>query len=163
MGELAGEGPWLLLFAVGCWHFWAHPWHFNRTSIAFQLNFNGTSMALQRTFNVPSTELQENFNKTSTALQRHQNRLKKKKTTGASFRIVWQIQCLPYAGFCLFLVEVISWQGKLDWPKCCLPIKSNIDPFWALAALVKADNKTETLKKSGCQGRWRSYNERDSV
>jgi hypothetical protein len=66
MGELAGEGLWLLLFAVGCLHFWAHPWHFNITSIAFQLNFNGTSLALQWTFNVPSTELQQHFNIIST-------------------------------------------------------------------------------------------------
>ena len=78
MGELAEERVWLLLFAVGSWHFWAHPWHFNITSIAFQLNFNGTSTALQQTFNGPSTELQENFNETSTSFQRHQNRFLKK-------------------------------------------------------------------------------------
>ena len=38
MGEMAGDGLWLWLLAVG-------------TSMAFQQHFNGTSTALQRNFN----------------------------------------------------------------------------------------------------------------
>ena len=112
--------------------------HFSCISIELQWHFNGTPTDVQCSFNRTSRELQQNFHIISTPPKQIF-----KKITGISFCIVWGIQYLPYAGFCLFLVEVISWQGKLDWRKCCLPIKSNVDPFWALAALVRADNKIE--------------------
>jgi hypothetical protein len=39
----------------------------------------------------------------------------------------------------------------------------NIDPFWALAALVKADNKTETLEKKWLPRQMKKLGGRDSV
>ena len=52
MGELAGEGIWLLLLAVG-------------TSTTLQRHFNGISTALQLHFYCTSTALQRHFRGTN--------------------------------------------------------------------------------------------------
>ena len=75
VGELAGEGLWLL--AVGCLHFngtsMALQRHIICTSMALWWHFRGTSTTLPRHFNDTSTTLLRHFHGTSTTLQRHLN------------------------------------------------------------------------------------------
>ena len=139
------------------------------TSMALQHYFNCISIELQWHFNVTPKDTQCSFNRNSRELQQHFNITSMPpKQIFLKFRCFF-LHCLrdsvsPVCGILFIFGRSHLLTREVGLTKMLPPYQIKYWSFLGSGGPCKSwQQNWNSKKKSGCQGRWRSYNGRDSV